>query len=275
MKMESSESGCRQRIAVWLLRAAIVLFALGLALGLFTRVGSSLGSIALMHWNVPHSAILLAEKIGATVVLAAALSLLIRPTMLGLLAVAIPVFVEAVAAVKAGGTHFFELTPYAHALRYMTPLALIPLIANARFFGTLETRCAISSWLLRVATATVFVIHGYEAWKLHPYFIDFVITAAYRVLELDLNEANAARILKIIAVADLIASICLLLKLSWPLLWWLAFWGLATALARPVTLGLLSYPEVLLRASHVLAPLAIGFLILKGKSVRMSEPSPR
>lgn len=269
--MESLESNRSHRTADWLLRAAIVLFALGLARGLFTRVGSSIGSIALLHWDIPHTTILLGEKIGAAVVLVAALSLLIRPTVVALLVVAVPVFTEAVVALKAGGSHFFELTPYAHALRYVTPLALIPLIANAGFFGTPETRRNTSAWLLRVATATVFIIHGYEAWNLHPYFIDFVITAANGMLGTDMYEATAVTILKIIAIVDFIAAICLLVKPSWPLLGWLAFWGLVTALARPVTLGFLSYPEVLLRASHVLAPLTIGFLILRKKPYRSKE----
>lgn len=250
-----------KQIADWLLRAAIVLFALGLARAMFTRVGSSIGSIALLHWEVPHSTILLAEKLGSAVVLAAALSLLVRPTVVALLAVAVPVLVEALAGVRAGGFHFYELTPYAHALRYVAPLALIPLIASAGFFGEAEVRRKTSAWLLRVAIATVFVVHGYEAWKLHPFFTDFVLTAAEGLFGMEMEESTATSILKTIAVVDFIVAIWLLVKPSWPLLGWLAFWGLVTALARPVTLGFASYPEVLLRASHVIAPIALGFLL--------------
>jgi hypothetical protein len=272
--MKSIAADRSECIADWLLRAAVVIFALGLARALFTRVGTSLGSVALLHWEVPHSTILIAEKIGAAVVLVAALSLLIRPTVAALLVVAVPVFTEAIAGVKAGGFHFYELTPYAHALRYATPLALIPLIARAEFFGTPDARKQTSAWLLRLATATVFVIHGYEAWKLHPYFIDFVLAAAGGLFGLNIEESTAARILQIIAIVDFVVAGWLLVKPSWPLLGWLAFWGLVTALARPVTLGFASYPEVLLRASHVLAPLVIGLLVLGRKTSRHADANP-
>lgn len=259
------------RIADWLLRAAIVFFALGLVRALFTRVGTSLGSIALLHWDMPHASILFAEKAGSAVVLVAALSLLVRPTVAALWVVAVPVFAESIAGVLAGGFHFSSLTPYAHALRYTTPLALIPLIAHAGYFGTPETRRTISAWLLRLATATVFMVHGYEAWKLHPHFIDFVLTVSSGMFRADMEESTAAMILKSIAVVDWIVAVWLLVKPSWPLLGWLAFWGLVTALARPLTLGFASYPEVLLRVSHVFAPLAIGFLVLGGKSTRRKD----
>jgi len=270
---ESSGTERSHRIADWLLRAAIVLYALGLVRSLFTRVGTSLGSIALLHWDVPHPTILLVEKTGSAVVLAAALSLLIRPTVAALLVVAVPVFIESLAGVKAGGFHFYELTPYAQALRYAAPLALMPLIAGAGCFGTPEIRRKTSAWLLRAAIATVFVVHGYEAWKLHPYFIDFVITAADGIPGLEMDESTAGTILKIIAMVDFAVAAWLLAKPSWPLLAWLAFWGLVTALARPVTLGFASYPEVLLRAAHVLAPLAVGYLVLGRKPPKPHSPS--
>lgn len=250
----------RHRLADWLLRAAIVLHALGLARAMFTRVGTSLGSIALLEWEIPHSTILLAEKTGSVLVLVAALSVLIRPTVVALSIIAVLIFAEALAGVRAGGFHFYELTPYAHALRYAAPLALVPLIARARFFGRPEARRNTAAWILRIAIGVVFVVHGYEAWMLHPHFIDFVLTASEGLLGFEMEEATAGTVLKAIGIVDFAVVVWLLVKPSWPLLGWLAFWGLITALARPVTLGFDSYPELLLRATHVLAPLALGCL---------------
>ncbi len=249
------------RLADLLLRVTILLFAAGLARALYTRAGTSLGSIALLEWGVPHARILLMEQLAAGLVFAAALSLWIRPTALALLVIAALVFTEACAGVRAGGFPFSDYTPYAHALRYLTPLALIPLISSAPWLGSAGVRCRTSGWILRIGLATVFAIHGYEAWMLHPQFIDFIIGSGRTLGGLDISEAAASSILKVIAIVDLIVAALVLLHTSPALLAWLGFWGLVTALSRPVSLGFASYPEVLLRASHVLAPVAVGLLV--------------
>ena len=251
------------RAADWLLRLAVLLHACGLARALFTRVGSSIGSIALMHWDVAHAQILLAEKFAASVVVLAAVTVLIRPTLVALLLISGMIFIEALAALWAGGFHFFQLTPYAQALRYLTPLALIPLVPRLRVPGSDAARRRLSAWVLRLAIAMVFVTHGYEAWKLHPHFLDFVLVAGRDLAGIDMAESAAAVILRIIGVVDFVVAAWVLLRPNRPLLLWLGFWGLITALARPVTLGFASYPEVLLRASHVLAPIALGLLLLR------------
>jgi hypothetical protein len=45
-----------------------------------------------------------------------------------------------------------------------------------------------------------------------------------------------------------------------PLLVWLCFWSTVTAFSRMTALGVGSYPEVLLRSSHILAPVALWCL---------------
>lgn len=249
------------RLADLLLRLAVLLFALGLARALFTRAGTSFGSIALLEWGVSHDRILLIEKLGAGLVLVCAVSLFIRPTVLALVVVSGLVFGEAWAGIRAGGFPFSELTPYASALRYLTPLALIPLVASAAWFGGRLPRYRISAWILRIGIATVFAIHGYEAWMLHPQFIDFIIGSGMTLGGLEISEAAASTLLKGIAIVDVIVAVLVLLHTSPALLGWLCLWGLVTALSRPVSLGFASYPEVLLRASHVLAPLAVGLLV--------------
>jgi hypothetical protein len=247
------------RRADWALRAAVLLFAVGLARALFTRAGSSIGSVALLEWDVSHGHILLGEKLVAALVLLGAVSLLIRPTVPVLAAIAAILFAESCAAVRAGGFHFFELTPYANALRYLTPLALIPLLAPAA--GHLPPlRLQSAKWILQLGLATVFATHGFEAWQLHPQFIDFIIGTGRTLGGFAITETNAASALKAIAVMDFAVAALLLLRPSPALLAWMAVWGLTTALARPLSLGFASYPEVLLRAPHFIAPFAIGQL---------------
>jgi hypothetical protein len=251
-----SESG-----AAWVLRAAILLHALGVARALFTRTGTSIGNIALMDWGTAHDSILFWEKTAATVLVALALSLFIRPTVLALLGIFALVFAEALAAVKAGGFAFFAWTPYASFLRYLAPLALLPLVIRHRSIDSHPAlRRALSSWMLRIGLAVVFVTHGIEALKLHPGFIDLIIGSGRVMLGLDISEEAAVVALRVIFVVDLIVAALVMIRTWPPLLAWLAFWGLVTALSRPIAHGFPAYPEVLLRASHFLAPLAIWLL---------------
>lgn len=246
--------------ADWTLRLAILLFAVGLARALFTRVGTSFGNLALMEWDVAHADILFAEKLAATLILAAAVSIVIRPTVVALLLIAAPIFAEACAGVRAGGFPFYELTPYANAMRYLTPLALIPLLFRSR-----PGAVTLSAWVLRLGLATIFLIHGYEAWQLHPQFIDYIIGSGRKLGEIEISESTASRLLRWIAVLDLVAAVMVLVSCSRWLLAWLCIWGLVTALSRPLSAGFQAYPEVLLRASHFLGPVALWWLILARK----------
>ncbi len=248
------------RCADWLLRLAILLFALGVARQFFTRVGSAFGSVALLEWDVPHGRIVLWEQAAAIVLLVCAASVLIRPTVAALGIIAVLVFAEACAAVRAGGKPFSDATPYAHALRYLTPVALAAFAAAPRLAISPDIRVRAAAWILRAAIAVVFVTHGWEAWKLQPQFVDFIIMTGRKFGDLAISEARAASALKTIAIVDFLAAMLVLVRPWPPLLAWLALWGLVTALARPVSLGFASYPEVLLRGSHFLAPLAVACL---------------
>jgi hypothetical protein len=242
-------------VADWTLRAAILLHALGLARALFTRAGSSLGTIALMDWGVAHETILSGEMLFAALILAAAVSIMIRPTIIALLGIASMVLLEACAGVKVGGFPFYELTPYANALRYLAPLALIPLLF---FRGPVGIRTC--SWILRAGLAVVFAIHGYEAWRLDPRFIDYIIGSGRNLGSFEISEDVASSLLRVIGMADVVVAALILVTCSRWLLAWLCIWALVTALSRPVSLGFQSYPEVLLRASHFLAPVALWWL---------------
>jgi hypothetical protein len=247
--------------ADWLLRLAILIHALGVAVAIFTRSGSVLGDIALMNYGVGHATIFFWERLIASILLVAALSLLAFPTVLALVVIGSIIVLEACAAQRAGGFPFAEYTPLAMALRYLTPLALLPLVVTERIAPPGRWRARTASWILRIAVSIVFCIHGLEAIWLHPGFIDLLIGSARNALGLSLTEATAVHMLRVIGIVDIVVAILILVHPWKPLLGWICFWGLITALARPLAHGLGAYPEVLLRSSHILAALAIGYLV--------------
>jgi hypothetical protein len=207
----------------------------------------------------------------------AALTVLVFPTTLALLSIAAIAALEAYAAYRGGGFPFAEYTMLAVALRYLTPLALIPLITSRRWAPPGEWRAITTSWILRIGLATVFFIHGLEALWLHPGFIDFIIATTRNVLGLTIREATAAQILKIIGVIDIIVALLILMRTWRPLLAWACFWGLLTALSRPLSYGVWSYPEVLVRSSHVVAALAIWWIAdaLREKKRKQTTIAPK
>ena len=73
----------------------------------------------------------------------------------------------------------------------------------------------------------------------------------------ELGEAAVVRTLVVIAVVDLLVAALVIARPGTPVLVWLAIWRLVTALSRPMAFGFASYPEVLMRAPHFLATLAV------------------
>src|SRR3546814_7171694 len=94
----------------------------------------------------------------------------------------------------------------------------------------------------------------------NPQFIDFIIGSANNILGVRWTEATALQIMRIIGWVDIIVAIAVLLKPHKYLLAWLLFWSTITAFSRMTSLGTGAYTEVLMRASHILAPLAVYML---------------
>lgn len=158
---------------------------------------------------------------------------------------------EALLTAKMGGVGHAEWAPAAHALRYVTPLALA-LLAIREPLGTAQ-----ATMLLRVALAFVFVTHGAEALLHFPRFIDLIIASAENQAGWRISESQAKTLLSAIGLADLVAGVLILVR-PWPaLLWWMAAWGLITALSRMTSLGWDAYRDVLLRATHFLIPFVL------------------
>ncbi len=246
--------------ADWMLRIALLVYLAGLAAAIFTRAGTSIGAVALMEWGTPHSTIFLVERIAAGVLLLAGISLLVWPLTAVALFIGTAVFAEAYARYRFGGEHFVEWSVAAHALRYLLPLALAALIISPRIVPNLRWKTHASMWILRIGLAIVFATHGLEALRQHPGFIDLLIGTTGNILGMRMTESTAVLLLRIIGVVDLIVAFLILVGRWRPLLAWLCFWATITAASRMTALGFMSYPELLQRSSHIVAPLAVWAL---------------
>ena len=240
------------RAASWVLRAGVLIHALGFFVAMHTRVGSSLGGIALMDWGVAHGDIAFHERLWSKVLLALAVSLLIRPFAIVAMAVGGVFLVEAWAAWSFGGDPFYQWALFSQSLRYLAPLALGVLLFRRRPWNGL-----LAMGILRVGLAIVFIAHGLMAFYQHPGFIDLLIGSTRNLTGWRLTESAAVRLLQVIGVVDVIVAVMVLVGRWRGLLLWLCLWSLITALSRMTSYGLMSYPELLSRASHVLAPVAV------------------
>lgn len=250
------------RTADWILRVALFVYLAGLAIGIYARMGTSLGGVALMDWSVPHGTIAIWERTIATILLIGGLSLLVYPLFPVALLIGAAIAIEAYAAYSFGGEAFSEWSLYARSLRYLLPVALAVLLLPAAFGLRERGKALASMWILRVAIAVVFATHGWQA--LSPegryVFVDLLIGSSRTLLGYRLTESVAIEVLKVIGVVDLIVAAAILVGRWRPLLAWLCFWGTITAFSRVTALGWASYGEVLSRAAHITAPVVVWTL---------------
>jgi hypothetical protein len=157
--------------------------------------------------------------------------------------------IETLVSGFGGGLFAAALSPFARAIRYLTPLAIAALIVND------ETR---AQKLLRYGTAAVFAGHGVEALLLNPSFIDYLVVTADRLAELTIPLSLAQVLLFAIGVADVSLAVILIRRPGRAVLGYMAFWGVATALMRSVYFGPeLGWPHTLVRVLNGGAPLML------------------
>lgn len=157
---------------------------------------------------------------------------------------------NAYAVAMNGGKAHAELAIPAHATRWMLPLVLALLVLMARRIQP------TANWLLRIACASTFAIHGWEAFQLHPGFQDLIFIAGGRIgLEPSTEVCHA--LLRGIGIMDGLLALSVLLIHSPKTLCWMAFWGFITALSRPFTMGWDAWPELAIRLANGLVPLLI------------------
>lgn len=218
--------------------------------------------------------VLLTDRISAIfcMVIAAALPFLARwkkhMAWLYLLP-ALWLLLNAWAVAKNGGSAHAELAIPAHATRWILPIALALLIALA------DTSKLLINWLLRIACACTFAVHGWEAFQLHPAFQDLIYVSA-GLIGLDPSPTVCHTLLRCIGVMDGLLALSVILIHSPKVLYWMTFWGLITAMSRPLTISLEAWPELAIRLANGAAPwliVALGIPALI-QLKRQSESSP-
>ena len=224
---------------------------------IFNRAGTAIGNIAFMEWEYADLQVYLAERCVIVALLAIAATLFVYPTTVAAVILGSAVLLETTAVYHFEGTLFSDWSHPALAMRFLAPFALIPLIAMPKKEPQAAWRYEMCGWIMRVGVASVFIAHGLEALYRHPQFIDLIIGSTRRWIGYRPTESQAIAVLVPIGIMDVIVGVLLLCGRWRPLLCEMAFWGFITAMSRVTANGPLSYPEVLMRASHFLIPLAI------------------
>ncbi len=112
-------------------------------------------------------------------------------------------------------------------------------------------------WLLQIAAAVTFAVHGYEALRGNARFVDLILAADRMFSSGELSEQAARRILWPIAAADFAVALGILISRRPGVAAYMAGWGLLTALSRLVHSGDGGLWETLVRAPNCGVPLAI------------------
>lgn len=246
---------------LWLLGSAVLATAAGAAAATFRGDGTAINAFLFLSLEWPHVTAGKAERAAMLMILGAAFGGMLWRRWPVLLPVAAYLFAEAAARRNQGGQIFSEWAVLAHAPRYLTPLALIALSAGFERKEASQRRwLAAGDWILRIAIAVVFAVHGIECIKGHPHFIDLLLSSGRNLAGIRITEANALVQLEWIGLVDCAVAAMVLLRPNRAVLAWAAFWGGVSAFARVTAVGWGAYPDVLLRSTHVLVPLALLFL---------------
>ena len=237
-------------------------YAIGILSAVLGKLGSGIGTYFFLELGYTHPQVVPVERMAAFALLAFAIAALIRPHWVFVLPIALLVTAEAMALHFNGGFPFAEWVVYAHALRFGAPWALLVLFFAplGRWIGP-GHHLRVTGWILRIAIATVFTVHGIEALMQHPRFIDYIIGTTHNFTGHYLAESTTVTIMRVIGVVDIIAAVLVIVKPHPAVLYWMAFWGLLTALSRVTTFGLGHHHEVFVRSAHFLAPIALLFIL--------------
>lgn len=164
-----------------------------------------------------------------------------------------------------GGKAHAELSIPAHATRWMLPIVLALLIARP------GSSRPLANWLLRAACALTFAVHGWEALRLHPGFQDLIYVTGAR-FGIEVAPVACHGLLHAIGLMDFLLALGVLLIHSPMALRWMAFWGVLTALSRPLSIGWDAWPELAIRLANGACPWLI--LIIGMPAMLRRRPRP-
>ncbi len=187
------------------------------------------------------------------------------PALVALFLVAgIYIFLQAYAVILNGGKGFSDLAIGAHATRYTLALLLIGYTFLHRVKAVHKVSYHKGLFLLgAIACSSTFAVHGWEAYNLNAGFVDLIIGSA-NLLHLHPPQASVTKVLILIGIMDMILAALVLLYPTRKLLYWMALWGLVTALSRPLSMGITAWHETAIRAGNCVLPLCLAMLVSAG-----------
>ena len=117
----------------------------------------------------------------------------------------------------------------------------------------------VVEWVLRIAVAGEFIGHGVFALQGKESWIEYFTVVGFSA------EAGAS-LLPIIGIMDIVLAILILVRPIRLALLWMAFWGFATALIRPIA----GEPiwDFVERFANIGAPLALLLLVGWPKTIK-------
>jgi hypothetical protein len=220
-----------------------------------------------LGWN--ESTALVAQRIVGWFVLAAGVSVLVRPTAAVLAPLTLLHLLVAVAMWRTDDGFSLEsswLSPSVSALfpfatqmaRIAAPLGLLLLDPWRCERPLSERRVAVTIGVLRWVIAITFVAHGLEAWLHYPEFVDYWIGTTRKLFGTRMSESTADTLLSFIGCLDFLAAAACVTTRWRAVGWWMVFWGAATAFSRITSYGLnVGWHATAIRAPHVGVPLAV------------------
>ena len=206
-----------------------------------------------MHFGYSEFHSLSIEKIFAVILFAVAIWLVLKPTWMNAIVLSLMLLFLSIVTQTLGGKYYSEWSITAQIARIFTPVLLILLIKNKFFAFT---------WLLKIVLAATFITHGLECINGNPYFKDYILGNFLFIKK----PENADILLITIGTIDILASLFLFLTIRIGL-YWMFFWGFATAIIRIVDVGWMNYPEFLIRTPHFILA---WVMLIKAREMKIS-----
>jgi hypothetical protein len=255
--------------APWVHRCLRVGLALqcAAAVGAILAVGTPLNTFLFLDLGVSDATARELDRGIACALVLAAISLPFAKGRALFYAVAAWFAIEAVLSGYNGGFFAASLAPFARAVRFLAPLALLAAMSGDD---------ARAKKLLAWGSAFVFAAHGIEALLLNPRFIDFLIVTVDRVTSYRMAQSFAEAQLVLIGLVDLLLAILVIKRPSKAVWGYMAFWGIATALMRSVYYGPeIGWHHTLVRVLNGGAPLVLLMLAAEQEMEEAwPEPEP-
>lgn len=258
-----------------ILRAALLLQTIGLLLSVGLG-GGGLTLPAIAHWGGDSAVAPWCDRILLALLMAAAGSAALFRSRVGAGSTAALMGVVAVVSGYQAVPHV-ALEISAHATRWGLPLVLL-IVFTARARGPHH------DWgsrrveaLMRACVAGTFAAHGIEALTVHPTFVGLLAGTAQRLFGANLVLGGARATLRVIGTVDIVVALAVLVvpRRFEALLWYMAFWGFATAASRTMAMGWVGLGPTLLRVANGAMPLGLLLVSRSAAFTRCSSAAPR